>query len=107
VHAGREIPTHAAYAALGLEAYRGTPLHIDGELFGTLSFARALPREHAFTDIDVDSLMLMDSWLETEIQRRRAEEALEEATRRLEQLVITDPVAAGVRERRSFASHDR
>jgi S-adenosylmethionine:tRNA ribosyltransferase-isomerase len=42
VHAGQEIPTHAAYAALGLEASLGTPLHIDGELFGTLTHAAGI-----------------------------------------------------------------
>jgi GAF domain-containing protein len=45
---------HPAYRSLHLESYIGTPLTVDGQLWGTLNFSSIEAREIHFTDKDID-----------------------------------------------------
>ena len=45
---------HPAYRSLHLESYIGTPLTVDGRLWGTLNFSSIEAREIHFTDKDID-----------------------------------------------------
>ncbi len=67
--------THPAYQAFGLESYLGTPIVVDGELFGTLNFSSPERREREFTEIDIDSIQLMASWAASELSHQRALQA--------------------------------
>ncbi len=87
-----EFATHPAYGIFKLEAYIGLPIHVNGELYGTLNFSSAAARERSFEAADLDALRLMGSWLSTEIGRRETEEQLVAAQRNLENLVRTDPL---------------
>lgn len=43
---------HPAYAEFKLEAYIGTPIHVDGKPYGTLNFTKPNPRDESFTKDD-------------------------------------------------------
>ncbi|MCP3978655.1 MAG: sensor domain-containing diguanylate cyclase [bacterium] len=87
-----EICTHPAYGAFRLEAYIGTPVVVDDEVFGTLNFSSARPHPRKFREPDIDALQLMATWVAAEIHRRRTEEALREATDELRHLTRIDPM---------------
>ncbi len=56
-------------AALRFVAYLGAPVRVDGEVFGTLSFASRHPRKTPFTATDKDLVSLMAQWLGPELER--------------------------------------
>ncbi|MCI0713418.1 MAG: PAS domain S-box protein [Chloroflexi bacterium] len=47
------------YPNLELEAYIGTPIIVGNEIYGTLAFAAALPREAKFQDTDVEFIEMI------------------------------------------------
>lgn len=50
---------HPAYLALNLEAYIATPIRVNGELFGTLSFSATQARDRDFDASDAELVELM------------------------------------------------
>jgi len=100
--------SHPAYRAFGLEAYVGVPIMIEDRVYGTLSFSSAERRERHFSELEIDSLQLMATWLEGEIHRREMEselkransrlrkykERLEETNLQLKELALTDPLTS-------------
>src|SRR5690606_35239173 len=44
--------THPSYKRFKLESYFGTPIRVNGEVFGTLGFAQYAPRQKPFNDTD-------------------------------------------------------
>lgn len=79
-----EYKAHPAYMAFGLEAYIGTPVVVDGEVYGTINFSSPAVRKRAFQSVDIDCLKLMASWVGGEIKRRRMEMDLKTTVERLE-----------------------
>jgi len=71
-----------AFQMLGMEAYLGTPVRVDGAVWGTLSFAGRLPHPRPFTSGDRELVRLMAQWIGGEIARRRVEEAVRESEER-------------------------
>ncbi len=71
-----------AYRDFGLEAYLGTPLRVNGTVWGTLCFAGRQARPRLFTSGDRELLRLMAQWIGSEIARRGAEEAIKESEER-------------------------
>ena len=55
----------------------GTPLYVDGTIFGTLNFCDVDIRGEPFTSVDVDILLLIAQWIGGEIGRYRAAERLQ------------------------------
>jgi GAF domain-containing protein len=49
---GHDHPDDPAYEASGLSCYLGGPVHVDGELYGTLCFVSEAPRDQPFTDAE-------------------------------------------------------
>lgn len=96
---GSSLAGHPAVHHDGMRAYIGLPVRMGERLWGTLAFFGFEPREQEFTRADVDSLQLMSSWVATEAQRRMAEEALREATRKLEHASRTDPLTGQLNRR--------
>ena len=76
---GSEWRTHPCYREYKLEAYFGIPLIVGGEPYGTLNFSSPEPRDLGFTPTDEEVLRLMAQWVGSEIDRRRAEEALKKS----------------------------
>jgi len=71
-----------AFQMLGMEAYLGTPVRVDGAVWGTLSFAGRLPHPRPFTSGDRELVRLMAQWIGGEIARRRVEEAVRDSEER-------------------------
>jgi len=65
-----------AYKAHQLECYHGTALTVDGEIYGTLCFVSALPREQPFSTNETMFAELIARMLEHEIERERMDEQL-------------------------------
>jgi len=66
-------PHHPARHRFGLRAYLGIPLRVDGELYGTLSFAHRQASRREFGVEDFTDLQRMATWLEAELVRRERE----------------------------------
>ncbi|ESA38992.1 multi-sensor hybrid histidine kinase [Leptolyngbya sp. Heron Island J] len=62
----------ACYQSLKLEAYFGTPVSVDGQIYGTLNFSSQIKREEAFSALDKELLLLMAQWVGREIERQQA-----------------------------------
>ncbi len=75
----RDLP---AYQKFGLEAYLGTPVRVNGAVWGTLCFAGHQPHPRLFTSGDRELLRLMAQWVGGEIARRQAEDAIKESEER-------------------------
>ncbi len=85
--AASEIRSHPCYLTFRLESYIGTPLYVDGECLGTLSFTSPEPTD-PFKEDDFDLIRLFAQWVGTEMARERdrlhlseAKEAAEHADR--------------------------
>ena len=87
-----EINQHPAYLDQQLEAYIGTPIYVDGKIYGTFNFSSSDPLARKFKSVDIDALQLMGSWLGTEISRNNNEQLLIEANEKLKKMSITDPL---------------
>ncbi|MGB5325451.1 MAG: sensor domain-containing diguanylate cyclase [Pseudomonadales bacterium] len=97
---------HPAYVALGLESYIGIPIRLHGEIFGTLNFSSATPYPRKFENVDLDAMLLMASWIETELVRREQEEQLRQLNAKLENETLLDPLTQ-IPNRRGMQAHLR
>ena len=61
----------------GLGAYLGTPIRVDGAVWGMLCFGGAAPRRGMFTTGDRELVRMMAQWIGGEMARRQAEEAVQ------------------------------
>ena len=77
---------HACYQAQGLEAYVGTPVVVDGAVWGALSFSSPRPAPGPFTDSDADLVRLAAQWAGGLVERDLRRRALAESERRLRAL---------------------
>ena len=77
----------ACYQSLKLETYFGTPVLVDGQIYGTLSFSNQTIREEPFSALDRELLRLMAQWVGREIERQQA--AITLATARDDALAAT------------------
>lgn len=85
-----EINKHPAYLDQQLEAYIGTPIYVDGKIYGTFNFSSPTPLSRKFKPVDIDALQLMGAWLGTEISRNNNERLLIEANEKLKETSIKD-----------------
>ena len=77
-----QTPDHPAWRKLGLRAYLGIPIRVQGEIYGTLSFASRQAIRDEFTPEDLEDIRLLGSWLEAELTRRRQEDELQQLEER-------------------------
>jgi PAS domain S-box-containing protein len=69
-HAGKsDWRQHAGYKTLKIEAYLGTPVIVDGQIYGTLNFSSLTPYPRPFQTSDKEFLRLMAQWIGGEIER--------------------------------------
>lgn len=70
---------HLGYAQLKLESYLGTPVFVNGQIYGTLSFSS----HHSFASsckaVHKELLRLMSQWIGREIERQEAANELSRA----------------------------
>ncbi len=77
---------HPCYAAFGLESYAGMPVLVRGEVYGTLNFSSATPREAPLTEADDDLIRLLALWAGSAIEREDRERAYIDSKKRLRAL---------------------
>lgn len=92
--AEEEAPAHPACVSRGLRAFIGTPVVVDGELFGTLNFVSPEPRPEGFSAVERDLVEVMAQAVARSIATDRAERA--EANLRERYRAIVETVDAGV-----------
>ncbi|MGB1250764.1 MAG: response regulator [Candidatus Promineifilaceae bacterium] len=60
------------------EAYIGTPIHVHGDVYGTLAFAAPHPYNPPFDQAAKDFVTLMARWVGSALERQQAEKTLDE-----------------------------
>ncbi|MFV1997263.1 MAG: PhnD/SsuA/transferrin family substrate-binding protein [Acidiferrobacterales bacterium] len=71
--ADSKFNTHPCFSEHGKRAYFGSPVLVNGFVFGSLSFSDTRPRDESFTKVDTDVLLLMAQWIGGELERTTAE----------------------------------
>lgn len=97
-----QYASHPAYEAFGLESYIGVPIKLNGKLYGTLNFSSPTPYKRKFKDVDIDALLLMTSWIEVELIRRKQEKRLIELNLILERKAYEDSLTSIPNRRAAF-----
>ncbi len=65
----REWSTHPAFQATGLQAYLGTPVYVNGRIYGTLNFSSREARTEPITPADKEFVRLMAMWVGADLER--------------------------------------
>ncbi len=66
------------------QAFAGIAIHVNGALYGTLSFSSGAPRARAFVGYEKTFLKLTTQWIGHELERKDAEASLHQAKERAE-----------------------
>ncbi|MFQ3284479.1 PAS domain S-box protein [Natronomonas sp.] len=80
-----ELTGKAGYAEWDISCYIGTPVIVEGSVYGTFCFYDTEPREAPFSEWEVAVVDLMGKWISYELRRRRTEERLRQQNERLEE----------------------
>ena len=75
-----------AYEAFGLEAYVGSKVSVNGELYGAVYFADREPQDEGFSTVELAFADLVTRGIASELERRRYEQALEAQKHKIERL---------------------
>ncbi len=86
---GDEVACKAAHAEHGLNSFIGTPLVVDGELFGTLNFVSPEPRPQGFAPHEHELIEVMAESVVQMLSLQRAERRSAEAEARSRSIVHT------------------
>ncbi|MGF1542299.1 MAG: PAS domain-containing protein [Pleurocapsa sp.] len=93
------MQTHPVYQNLQLESYIGTPIFVNGAVYGTLNFSSIQPRVKNFQSQELEAIELMAQSIgkfiaayQTEMQRQQAELALRESEARFRTMADSAPV---------------
>jgi signal transduction histidine kinase len=78
-----EMTERAGYAEMGISCYLGTPVVVDGSVYGTFCFYGTEPRD-SFSEWEVTLVELMGNWVSYEQERERREQELTRERNRLE-----------------------
>ena len=81
--ADSEHRDHRCYQVVGLEAYIGAPVRVDGAVYGAISFSSTDPSSRPFTQDDADLMRLAAQWAGALIERDQGERRLAETIDRL------------------------
>jgi len=92
IHAGKDerISGHPCYLQFGLETYIGTPLHVDGEVWGTLNFSSPTPRRRHFTEVEIELVRLVADALERSIAHENEVEQVRQERDLMAQMASRD-----------------
>jgi PAS domain S-box-containing protein len=111
-HVGQidELRGHPLYQSLHLESYLGTPIWVDGALFGTLCFFSTQPRAQGFENHEKEIIELMAQSIgkfirfqQTETERQQLELALKQSQAKLSH--VLNSANAAIASVRVFADH--
>ena len=85
--ASAQLRDDPAYQRWRFEAYIGTPIRVDGERYGTLSFAGAVARPEPFTELHLALIRILAEWIGNEMARQDAASRLAESEERVRLLL--------------------
>jgi PAS domain S-box-containing protein len=77
---GTKWEKHPFYKSTGSEAYLGTPVVVEGKVYGTLTYSSTKPHPQLFTPAEKEFLRLTAQWIGSEIERQRYLEQLQRYT---------------------------
>ncbi|NEU58072.1 GAF domain-containing protein [Halorussus sp. MSC15.2] len=80
-----DLTDRAGYTEQGIECYVGTPVLVDGDVYGTFCFYNDDPRRDPFSDWEVTLVELMGNWVSYELERERRETELSRQRDRFEE----------------------
>ncbi len=80
-----ELRQHPLYEALRLESYLGTPIWVEGEVFGSLCFFDTTPRPQGFNQHETEIIELMAQSIGKVISTDRLEQQRQRARVKLQQ----------------------
>ncbi len=84
--------SHPCWETFQLESYIGVPIHIQGEIYGTLSFSKTSPRAERFTGGDEDLVRLMGQWVSRVLEREQASQELSQSEERYKSIINSSMV---------------
>jgi len=79
---------HPVYQEVGLEAYIGSPIYVEGEVYGVLLFTSREPRSGGFKDFEREIMELMAQGIGHFIATHRAESEIRALNEELEERVL-------------------
>jgi PAS domain S-box-containing protein len=82
---------HPCYNLFKLETYIGTPILVDGQVFGTVNFSSPKPYHREFDDTDTEFIALLARWVGSAIERERTQQELAASERHLQTIIDTEP----------------
>ncbi|WP_339118725.1 GAF domain-containing sensor histidine kinase [Halomonas sp. BMC6] len=68
-----DLRHHPCYETFGLEAYIGSAIQLGDQLFGTVSFSSAVPRQQPFAETDILFIKLLSRWIGSALERQRVD----------------------------------
>ena len=80
-----ELTEKPGYADWGVSCYVGSPVYLDGNVYGTFCFYDETPRETPFSEWQVTLVDLMARWISYGLERRRIERRLRRQNDRLDE----------------------
>ena len=79
-----DLKAHPCFREFKLAAYLGAPVHVNGALYGTISFSSKLARDHDFEPSDIEFVRLLARWAGAFIERMQGLNQLIDARRAAE-----------------------
>jgi PAS domain S-box-containing protein len=76
-------PPHAEF---GVDCYVGTPILVDGDVYGTFCFYGTESRSEPFSEWEVTFVDLLGKWISRELDRQRVEDQLNRQNEQLNQV---------------------
>ncbi len=77
------------YLSFGQRSYIGTPLYVNGNVYGTLCFSSAEPKRERFSVTDLTIVQLIAEWTGNELTRDVTQAELSERTERIRNILET------------------
>jgi len=80
-----ELTSREGFTDMGISCYLGTPVVVDGDIYGTFCFYSEDPREEPFSDWEITLVELLGNWVSYEQERRRNRRELTRERNRLDE----------------------
>jgi PAS domain S-box-containing protein len=79
-----EFSSHPCFREFQLAAYLGTPIHVNGAIYGTINFSSTHGRDHDFDPSDFEFIRMLGRWAGAFLERMLSLQELDDARRAAE-----------------------